>query len=397
VTRLVAGSSAAAALAAIRQVIGDGPAALHAPVFGGDEQRNLAACIESTFVSTVGAFVSQFERDLAACTGARHVVAVASGTAALHAALVAVGVVPHDEVIVPSLTFAATAAAVVHAGAIPHFADSDTDTFGIDARALRAHLGANTVQRGGHCVNRRTQRVIRALVPMHVFGTVADMPELLEVAREFGLVVVEDAAEALGSTRDGRYAGTWGAAGVLSFNGNKIITTGGGGAILTDDPTLAARVRHLTTTARVAHPWEVLHDAVGWNYRMPNLNAAVGCAQLAQLDGFLSRKRVLHERYRAAFDGMSGVRLLTEPHGTRSNQWLQALLFDEAQGAERDGLLALATSEGVQLRAVWTPLHLLVPYRACPAMPLPVATSLGARLVNLPSGAGLVPAAAVRE
>ena len=395
-TTLVAGATAAAALAAIRKVIGDGPAALHAPVFEGDEQRNLAACIESTFVSTVGPFVGQFERELAAYTGAQHVVAVCSGTAALHAALVSVGVRPGDEVIVPSLTFAATAAAVVHSGAVPHFADSEYGTLGLDAQALRAHLREHTVQRNGRCVNRRTQRVIHAIVPMHVFGAVADTPQLLTVAAEFGLLMVEDAAEALGSTRDGRLAGTWGTAGVLSFNGNKIITTGGGGAILTDDATVAARARHLTTTARVAHPWEVIHDAVGWNYRMPNLNAAVGCAQLAQLDGFLSRKRLLHERYRAAFEGLSGVRLLTEPHGTRSNHWLQALLFEDDQAVERDELLALANADGAQLRPVWTPLHQLAPYRKCPSMPLPVATSLGARLVNLPSGAGLIPALEVR-
>ncbi len=395
-TTLVAGATAAAALDAIRRAIGDGPAALHTPVFEGEEQRNLAACIESTFVSTVGPFVAEFERDLAAYTGARHVVAVASGTAALHAALVTVGVMPGDEVIVPSLTFAATAAAVVHAGAVPHFADSEYDTLGLDAAALRAYLWEHTVHRNGRCVNRRTQRVIRAMVPMHVFGAVAEMPALLAVAREFGLLVVEDAAEALGSTREGRHAGTWGTAGVLSFNGNKIITTGGGGAILTDDAAIAARARHLTTTARVPHAWDVVHDAVGWNYRMPNLNAAVGCAQLAQLDGFLSRKRVLHERYRAAFEGMSGVRLLAEPEGTRSNQWLQALLFDDDQAAERDLLLASANADGAQLRPVWTPLHQLAPYRACSAMPLPVATSLGARLVNLPSGAGLIPASEAR-
>ena len=394
-TTLVAGATATAALVAIRRVIGDAPAALHAPVFEGDEQRNLAECIRSTFVSTVGPFVQQFERDLAARTGAQHVVAVASGTAALHAALVAVGVLPGDEVIVPSLTFAATAAAVVHAGAVPHFADSEDETLGLDAHALRSHLWEHTVMRNRRCLNRHTRRVIRAMVPMHVFGHTADMPALLAVAAEFGLLVVEDAAEALGSTREGKAAGTWGQAGVLSFNGNKIITTGGGGAIVTDDAAVARRVRHLTTTARVAHPWEVSHDAVGWNYRMPNLNAAVGCAQLAQVDGFLARKRLLHERYRQAFDGVNGVRLLTEPHGTRGNQWLQALLFDDDVAGERDLLLSLATAGGAQLRPVWTPLHLLAPYRDCPAMPLPVATSLGARLVNLPSGAGLIPSSAV--
>ena len=389
-TMLVAGGTAALALAAIRQVIGDGPAALHAPVFSGDEQRNLTECIRSTFVSTVGPFVGHFERGLAARTGARYVVAVASGTAALHAALVAVGVLPGDEVIVPSLTFAATAAAVVHAGAVPHFADSERETLGLDAHALRSYLQAHTVVQNGRCMNLRTQRVIRAMVPMHVFGAVADMPALLAVAADFSLLVVEDAAEALGSTRQGRQAGTWGTAGVLSFNGNKIITTGGGGAILTDDAAVAARVRHLTTTARIAHAWEVSHDAVGWNYRMPNLNAAVGCAQLAQLDGFLTRKRVLHQRYQAAFDGVAGVRLLAEPPGTCSNQWLQALLLDDDRSAVRDVLVALANADGVQLRPVWTPLHQLAPYRDCPAMPLPVATWLGARLVNLPSGAGLV-------
>lgn len=380
-------------LGAIRSVTGPGTVPLHAPSIGAAESAAVQACLDSTFVSSVGAWVERFERDLAAITGARHVVAVTSGTAALHAALVCAGVRPGDEVLVPSLTFAATAAAVVHAGAVPHFVDVAPATGALDADALADHLRAVTERRDGACVHRATGRVVRALVPMHLFGHVADMPALLAVAAAFGLVVVEDAAEALGSTRDGRHAGTWGRAGILSFNGNKIVTTGGGGAILTDDEALARRARHLTTTARIAHPWDVAHDAVGWNYRLPNLNAALGCAQLARLEGFLAAKRVLHARYAEALAPVAGVRLLGEPAGARSNHWLQAIVLDDDACALREPLLDAAVAEGLQLRPVWTPLHRLAPYRDCPAMPLPVTESLAVRLVNLPSSAALVPGA----
>lgn len=378
-----------ALLDAIRRVTGPGPIPLHAPTIGAAERATVLDCLDSTFVSSVGAYVGRFEAELSRITGARHAVAVTSGTAALHAALVCAGVRPGDEVLVPSLTFAATAAAVVHAGATPHFVDVDATTGMVDAGALDAYLRTVAVRWGGASVHRATGRPLRALVPMHLFGHVADMPALLAVADAHGLVVVEDAAEALGSTRDGRHAGTWGRAGIVSFNGNKIVTTGGGGAILTDDADLASRARHLTTTARIAHPWAVAHDAIGWNYRLPNLNAALGCAQLSRLDVFVDAKRTLHARYATAFADVAGVRLLTAPASVTTNHWLQAIVLGDDALALRDALLDAAVADGLQLRPVWTPLHRLAPYRDCPAMPLTVTDDLARRLVNLPSSPSL--------
>jgi perosamine synthetase len=376
-------------LAAIRTVVGDGPAALHEPRFAGNEWQYLRECLDSTFVSSVGPFVPRFETQLAAYTGARYAVAVNNGTAALHIALRLAQVRAEDEVMIPALTFVATANAVSYCGAVPHFVDSEARTFGVDARALREYLRATTVLRGAECLNRASGRVIRALVPMHVFGHPADIEELLAVAHEFHLVLVEDAAESLGSTRGGRHTGTLGLMGTLSFNGNKTVTTGGGGAILTNDAALAGRARHLATTAKVAHRWEYRHDEVGYNYRMPNLNAALGCAQLEQLPGFLESKRRLFGDYQTALANTAGVRLVAEPPGCRSNYWLQTLLLDEANVGLRDEILAAANDAGFGIRPVWTLMHRLPAFGGCPRMQLPVAESLERRLINLPSSAHL--------
>ena len=278
-----AGSLPQLVVGAIRVVTGSAPAALHEPHFGGREWDYLKECLDSTFVSSVGKFVDRFEAELAAYTGAAHAVATVNGTAALHIALKLAGVLPGDEVIVPALTFAATANAVIYCDAVPHFADRETRSFGLDAAALRDWLQATTELQAGVCVNRASGRTIRAMVPMHVFGHPADLDSLLAVASDFRLALVEDAAESLGSLYHGRHTGTIGRMGTLSFNGNKTITTGGGGAILTNDAELAKHAKHLTTTAKLPHAWEYRHDEVGYNYRMPNLNAALGCAQLEQL------------------------------------------------------------------------------------------------------------------
>jgi aminotransferase in exopolysaccharide biosynthesis len=376
-------------IAAIRSVIGDQAAALHEPRFAGNEWRYLRECLDSTFVSSAGKFVDRFEADLAAYTGARHAVAVVNGTAALHVALRLAQVRQNDEVLVPALTFVATANAVTYCGAVPHLADSELGTLGLDPRALRAYLQRVTEMRNGQCVNRSSGRVIRALVPMHAFGHPFDIEGMLSVAREFSLAVVEDAAESLGSYVANRHTGTFGLMGVLSFNGNKTVTTGGGGAILTDDSALAARARHLTTTAKVPHRWEYRHDEIGYNYRMPNLNAALGCAQLEQLPGFLQAKRRLYQQYAAAFTAVAGVRLLAEPRDCRSNYWLQTLLLDEQHADQRDAVLAAANDAGLMARPAWTLMHRLPAFDSCPRMPLPVAESLERRLINLPSSAHL--------
>jgi len=378
-------------VAAVRSVVGSGPVALHEPRFGGNEWAYVKECLDSTFVSSVGKFVDRFEADLAAYTGAKHAVAVVNGTAALHVALLLAGVESGDEVLVPALSFVATANSVTYCGAIPHFIDSEESTLGVDAAALRHYLSSITELSGGYCINRATGRVIRAVVPMHAFGHPANIEAMLSVARDFQLVLVEDAAESLGSTINGRHTGTFGLMGTLSFNGNKTITTAGGGAIITNDANLAKRAKHLTTTAKVAHRWEYFHDEIGFNYRLPNINAALGCAQLEQLPAFLESKRRLYEGYKIAFDRIAETRLMSEPAGCRSNYWLQVLLLDATAAFERDAILSATNDTGLMTRPAWALMHRLPPFKSSPKMALPVAESLERRLINLPSSAFLDP------
>lgn len=374
----------------IRSVVGDGPVALHEPYFGGNEWAYVKECIDTSFVSSVGKFVDRFEAELADYTGVKRAVAVVNGTAALQVALQLAGVKRDDEVIIPTLTFVATAAAVVHCGAVPHFADSEERTLGLDPRALREHLATTTELCGGVCVNKVTGRRIRALVPMNTFGHPMDIEGAMAVARDFRLALVEDAAESLGSTIDGRHAGTFGLLGTLSFNGNKTITTGGGGAILTNDPELGVRAKHITTTAKKPHRWAFVHDEIGYNFRLPNLNAALGCAQLEELQAFLARKRELYNRYAAAFAHIPGTRVVKEPQGCQSNYWLQTLLLDESVASLRDDILIATNDAGFMTRPTWTLMHCLGPYAKSPAMALPVAESLERRIVNIPSSPQLL-------
>jgi perosamine synthetase len=376
-------------VAAIRAVVGDGPVGLHEPHFGGNEWRYVKECLDSTFVSSVGSFVDRFEEDLAAFTGAKHAVAVVNGTAALQVALRLAEVRQDDEVLVPALTFVATANAVTYLGGVPHLADSEERTLGVDPHALREYLGSVAEIRGGLCINRRSGRVIRAFVPMHTFGHPVDVEGVLRVAHDYHLALVEDAAESLGSTVGGRHTGTFGLLGTMSFNGNKTITTGGGGAILTDSVALATRAKHLTTTAKLRHRWHYSHDEVGYNYRMPNLNAALGCAQLECLPRLLRAKRELFARYAHVFAALPDVRLVQEPPGCESNYWLQTVLLDERNAASRDEILAATNDAGLSTRPAWTLMHHLPAFKDVPRMPLPVAESLERRLINLPSSAQL--------
>jgi aminotransferase in exopolysaccharide biosynthesis len=380
---------AAQILDAIRAVVGAGSVVLHEPYFGGNEWTYLKECVDSTFVSSVGRFVERFEAQLAEFTGAKHAVAVVNGTAALHVALRLAGVEANDEVLVPALSFIATANAVAYCHAVPHFVDSEERTLGVDPHALREYLASVSEPRGKLCVNRHTGRIIRALVPMHVFGHPVDVEGLARVSRDFHLLMIEDAAESIGSLYHGVHTGTLGLMGTLSFNGNKTITTGGGGAILTNDAEVARRAKHLTTTAKVPHRWEYRHDELGYNYRMPNLNAALGCAQLEQLPQLLEAQRRLYERYAQSFAHIRGARILAEPAGCRSNYWLQALLLDESRAGERDAILGATNDAAVMTRPVWSLNHRASAFRGSPRMPLTVAESLELRLVNLPSSAQL--------
>ena len=363
--------------------------ALHEPEFTGNESVLVQDCLNSTFVSSIGKYVDQFEAMLTDYTGAKHAVAVVNGTAALHIALKLAGVQSRDEVLLPALSFVATANAVVHCGAVPHFVDSSLDTMGMDPIALAEYLSTAAEFTSDGLRNRRTGRRIAAIVPMHAYGHPVDIATLMEVATRYKLPVVEDAAESLGSTYQGRHTGTFGKLGTLSFNGNKIITTGGGGAILTNDAELARHAKYLTTTAKRPHRWEFFHDEIAWNYRLPNLNAALGCAQMERLPDFLVRKRELANRYQTAFSLLSGIRFVAEPVQSRSNYWLNTMQLEVPEMNMRDQMLAAANTAGYQCRPTWTLLHKLPMFANCPHAPLPVAERLEASLINLPSSAKL--------
>jgi aminotransferase in exopolysaccharide biosynthesis len=337
----------------------------------------------------VGGYVDRFEVELAELTGAKHAIATVNGTSALHIALLLAGVQPGDEVLVPALSFIATANAVRYCGATPHFLDSQHSTLGLDPAAMRSWLAEISTMKSGECVNQATGRRITAVVPMHAFGHPCDVVGVMEVAAEYGLPVVEDAAESLGSLMNGKHTGTFGLLGTLSFNGNKIATTGGGGAILTNDVQLAQRAKHLTTTAKVPHRWEYTHDEVGYNYRMPNINAALGCAQLEQIESFIASKRRLYESYFKVLGLVDGVTLFQEPPGARSNYWLQTLLLDEDQVDQRDEVLDALNDNGFMARPAWTILSSLKPFQGCPSAPLTRAKSLEKKIINVPSSAGL--------
>ena len=370
---------------AIREVVGPGPVALHEPSFDGNEWIYLKECLDSNYVSSVGKFVDQFELSLANYTGAKYAISVVNGTAALQIALKLAGVNRGEEVLVPALTFVATANAISYLGAIPHFVDSEESTLGIDFVKLREYLSTNAEEQSGLCINKSTRRVIRALVPMHTFGHPSDLEQLLSIAKDFNLVLVEDSAESLGSFYKGQHTGTFGLLGTLSFNGNKTITTGGGGAILTNDEALARRAKHLTTTAKIAHKWEFDHDEIGYNYRMPNINAALGCAQMEKLPKKIKSKRELFMRYKEEFNLISGASIFEEPKNCQSNYWLQTLFLEEDNLDLRDSILEASNKEGLMTRPAWKLMSNLAPFRNSPAMSLESANSLYRRAINLPS------------
>ncbi|MBU4525059.1 MAG: LegC family aminotransferase [Desulfomicrobium sp.] len=359
---------------------------LHAPSFHGREKEYVNETIESTFVSSVGAFVNRFEDDIAAYTKSPKAVATVNGTAALHTALLLAGVRAGDLVITQALTFVATCNAIAYCGAQPVFVDVDRRTLGLSPAAMEDWLDKNaTVDNDGVCRTKCGERVIRACVPMHTFGHPCDLDGLNEICTQWGLSLVEDAAESLGSLYHERHTGTFGLFGTLSFNGNKIITTGGGGMILTGTE-MGARAKHLTTTAKQPHPVAFVHDEVGYNYRLPNINAALGCAQLEQLEQLVSAKRSLAAKY-TEFLRNSDLTFVAEPVGCRSNFWLNAVICgDESQ---RDSLLRATAAAGVMTRPVWQPMHLLPMFKECPRDDLTMTQWLAARIVNLPSSAPL--------
>lgn len=363
--------------------------ALHEPCFSGNEWAYVKDCLDTGWVSSIGKYVDKFEHMLEDFTGVKRAIAVVNGTAALHICFKLVGVEYGDEVLVPDLTFIATANAVCYCGATPHFVDSEERTLGLDPKKLSDYLLDVSEVRKDGCFNKQTGRRIKAVVPMHTFGHPVDLDALIEVCNRFRLEFVEDAAESIGSYYKGRHTGSMGKVSALSFNGNKTITTGGGGAILTNDEELGKFAKHLTTTARVPHKWAIIHDHIGYNYRLPNINAALGCAQLEELPSLLKNKRNLAEKYRKAFEGIPGIRFFTEPDFAKSNYWLNVLLLSEKFSDQRDVLIEMTNSGGIMTRPTWTLMHRLPMFRACPHMNLSGTESLEARLINIPSSASL--------
>ncbi len=364
-----------------RKIVG-----LHEPVFAGNEWRYVKDCIDTRWVSSAGSYVDAFERIVARRMGASHAVAIVNGTAALQLALELVGVEPGDEVIVPSLSFIATAHAVVYRGAAPRFLDIEEATFGLDPARVEAFLDEGCRRRGKSLYARDTGRRVAACMPMHALGHPARVDRIASLCKRAGVPLVEDAAEALGTTYRGRAAGSFGAIGVLSFNGNKIVTTGGGGMVVTSNARLAARARHLSTQAK-SDARAFWHDAVGYNFRLPNLNAAVGVAQLERLDDLLAAKRRLAGWYRQALEGTPGLRLVGEPKDARSNLWLNAIVYDEPNRAAR--ALRALDAAGFQARPLWAPCHRQPHLRSCPRGALDVTDRLWRTTVCIPSSADL--------
>lgn len=365
---------------------------LHAPVFNGKEKKYLEECIDSTFVSSVGKFVDQFEEDVAQYTGAKKAVVCVNGTNAIHLALMLSGVGYGDEVITQPLTFIATANAISYCGAVPVFIDVDRDTLGLSPKALQNWLEENVEMRSTsgqqpatgnqHPFNKITNRRIAAVVPMHTFGHPCRVDEISAICKQYHIQLVEDAAESLGSYYKGQHTGTFSDIGILSFNGNKIVTTGGGGMLLFNDEELAKKAKHLTTQAKVPHPWEFVHDHVGYNYRMPNINAALGVAQLEQIEMFLEAKRELADRYKTFFDNM-GMQFFTEPQQAKSNYWLNVIFLENRK--ERDEFLEFSNHEGVMTRPVWELMNRLPMFQNAQYGELSNAEWIADRLVNIPS------------
>ena len=367
----------------VRELYGsEGFIPLHSPVFLGREKEYLNDCVDSTFVSSVGAYVDRFEGLMREITGARYAIATMNGTAALHLSLVLAGVGRDDEVITQPLSFVATCNAIAYQQAHPVFVDVDKDTLSLSPSALEQFLTENTEVREHGTFNRTTGRRIAAVVPMHSFGLPGRIEALAQVCARWGLVLIEDAAESLGSLVGSTHTGRFARIGAFSFNGNKIVTSGGGGCIITDDPELGKLAKHLSTTAKQPHPWEFFHDQVGYNYRMPNINAALACAQLEQLEIFLSNKRETAARYRA-FCLENDWQFVDELPGSRSNFWLNAILMTDR--VERDLFLKTSNDAGVMVRPIWTLMQRLPAFQGAQCGPLPNAEWLEDRVINIPS------------
>ena len=374
----------------IQKVIGKGPHQLHQPLFLGKEASYLKNTIDQNFVSTAGEYVNKFEKKIKEYTKAKFAVAVVNGTHAIYISLKACGVKKNEEVLVPALTFVGTVNAVSYLGAKPHFIDSKIENFGIDCLKLENYLNKITRFKGDKCINKVTGNVIKAIVPVHVFGHPCNIQDIIKIAKKFNLIVVEDAAEALGSFYKKKHLGTFGDVGCLSFNGNKIITTGGGGMIITNKKGLARKIKHLTTTAKLKHKWEYVHDEIGYNFRMPNLNAALGLAQFEKMQIFLKAKRRLFKKYYNVLNKIKGISLYREPKNANSNYWLQTLILDKKKSILKNKILKESHKKLIFSRPVWKLISDLKPYKKSQKMNLSGAKEIYNRTINIPSSQSLI-------
>jgi perosamine synthetase len=372
----------------VRSIYGEeGIIPLHKPLFIGNEKNYLNECIESTYVSSVGKFVDKFEEKIAEYTGSNYAVATTNGTSALHIALILSDVNENDEVITQPLTFIATCNAISYCGASPIFIDVDKETMGLSPDSLNHFLSENAVLNNNQCLNKNTGKVIKACIPMHTFGHSCRISEIKEICEKYNVRLIEDAAESLGSFYNGKHTGTFGSLGVLSFNGNKIITGGGGGCIITDDIALAKKAKHISTTAKVPHKWEYTHDMIGYNYRMPNLNAALLTSQLENLKTFLSSKQNIANAYKEFFKDKP-FRFFEEPANSQSNYWLNSIILQDKE--ERDLFLHETNSKGVMTRPIWTLMNTLKMFQGYQCGDLSNAEWLEQRVVNIPSSALII-------
>ena len=364
------------------------PFFLHEPFLDKTDTNSISKCVNSKFISTAGEYTKKFENELKKFTKSKYVLSVISGTAALHLAIVVLGIKENEEILLPSMTFVATGNAILYNKSIPHFFDVKEDLL-IDFDKLNRYLEKNTKLKNGKCINRNTNRVIRAIIPMHIFGQMSDMNKLKKLASKFKLLIIEDAAEALGSYYNKKHAGTFGHIGTLSFNGNKIITTGMGGAILTNNKKIYLKAKHLAATAKVKSKWDYIHDMLGYNYRLPSLNASIGCSQMKKIEILIQKKRRLFKMYKKAFSRNDFLKLVTEHKNCKSNYWLQTVVLKPQFKDLSKMILNKCYKNKIYIRPAWKPLHQLSYFKKFPKMNLAKTNSLSLRVLNLPGSSFL--------
>ena len=379
-------------ISAIRSVTGknNNIIGLHEPNISNLEKKFVKKCLDLNFISSKGMFVQQFEKKLKDITKSKNVIAVISGTAALHLALRAINLKRNEEVLIPALNYIASANSVIYCGGIPHFVDIEEESLGIDIEKLKIYLSKICSFKNGKTINKKTKRRIKAIIPMHVFGHPSKIKEIIKIAKDYKLDLIEDAAEALGSLYNDKHVGTFGKIGILSFNGNKTVSTGAGGAVLAQNNKIANRIKHLASICKIPHRWKYDYDEAGYNYNLPNLNAALGCAQLKRLKNFLKQKRALFMEYKKAFKNIKEVSILSEPKNCTSNYWLQTLILKFPNMQLRNDILDYSTKKKILTRPAWELMHCINYLKKFPRMNLENSEEMIKKIINLPSSSQLI-------